>query len=86
MSLFDDRDVFAAMLHVFLAPPPTRAETIIAGWDMVKDRFDYRMGKLTIADDLGAVEPITYELLDYGDKTVVEAEGVVVLTMPRLQC
>ncbi len=84
MALFDDADVFRAVLAVMLVPPPTRAETIKEAWRLAGDRFDYGLGRLTVAHDLDIVEPITFELVSYEGFDVIEAEGVVVQKTPRI--
>lgn len=72
------------VIAIVLTAPPTREETIKLAWSKIADRFDYERGKLTVAHDLGIVEPITFELIDYGKESVIEAEGVIVARFPKI--
>jgi len=64
----------------FLAPPPSRTETIKHGWSIIRDDWSKfnRDGRLELVHDLGIVDSIMYEQIRYGDQWVIEAEGVVV--------
>jgi len=89
MTMWDDylaeERRWIAEQYVKIAPPPTRAETIIDVWPRVSAAFDYAAGRLLVRHDLDVIEPIVFELIDYQDVTVIEAEGVVVAKFPRIR-
>jgi len=71
--------------EIGLRSPPTRAETIIDLWPRVSAAFDYAAGRLLVQHDLNIIDSIVFELIDYQDVTVIEAEGVVVAKFPRIR-
>lgn len=61
-----------------MPPPPSRTETIHALWSMTSEFWciSQENGKLTVAT--GPHGEFTFELMKYGERFVIECEGVVV--------
>jgi hypothetical protein len=66
--------------NVAIAPIPTRAETIKHCWITARTLWPTRAtaAGLIVEHDMGIIEPIHFQQMQYGDTIVIEAEGVVV--------
>lgn len=67
-----------------LMPPPTRAETIIEGWRLSREKWPSVATEagMVVHHDLGIIPSMHFEQIRYGDTLVIECEGVIVERTP----
>jgi hypothetical protein len=84
MSIEDEMSILRGWAErgVEVVALPSRVETINHIWGLMGSTFNYDRGWMTIRHDLGAIEPVRFEMRRYGNTIVVEAEGVIVRRVP----